>query len=551
MSITRDNHDRSKARARRNALGLTSGALALLVVATLTGCAPNLVSASEREDNSTITYAHEQEPPCLWGGWVQQAYTSRQVFDYLVSYGDGGEIVPWLATSWEESADRKTITFTLRENVTFTDGDRFDADAVVANYPAWAATIGWHNFTYMTEFTKVDDFTVELHLSEPNPEIYSILANGHYGFQSPSSLANNSAEQQCLQPIGTGPWIVEEWHRGEGISFVRNDDYEWAPGNAEHNGPAYVERLEWKFVPDATTRWGALQSGEVDIAYQPHSSQWQAAQEQFQTMSYVATGRPQGLTFNVAQGPFTDQRVRQAFVHAIDRESIVETVYRGSVPYEGNGSLSQSTALYLNVNDSYDFDIDQANQLLDEAGWTDRDGDGYRIKDGERLKARLPYNQGIVTTEGSVVLQVIQDQVKAVGIEVELIPLTQTAAFAGAYSGVDEKEISFGYWVWPSPSILDITFNDSLNGAWNGNNTSFFSDDEIEAQILAAQREPDPALRQEKFEELQAWFDEQAIAVGVYAFTYNVAFSNDLEGIWQDQGNGLLNFNDAYFVDGD
>ncbi|GAB3053283.1 hypothetical protein GCM10027079_19460 [Sediminivirga luteola] len=131
----------------------------------------------------------------------------------------------------------------------------------------------------------------------------------------------------------------------------------------------------------------------------------------------------------------------------------------------------------------------------------------------------------------------------------KLIPLTQTEGFSGAYSAPDEKELSFGYWVWPSPNILDIVYRAQLGDARNGNNTSFFNDPEIEEQILDAQREPDPALREEKYAQLQQWFQDEAIAVGVYNFTYNVAISRDLHGVWQDQGNGLLNFNDAYFVE--
>jgi peptide/nickel transport system substrate-binding protein len=501
-----------------------------------------------RIPGGTITYVHEQEPPCLWGGWVQQAYLSRQVFDYLVSYSDDGQIKPWLATNWSESEDRKTITFRLRKDVVFTDGDKFNADAVVANYPAWEKGIGWHGFTYMTGFTKVDDFTVELHLSEPNPEIYNILANGHYGFQSPKSLAENTKEQKCLTPVGTGPWKIENWARGSGISFVRNDDYNWAPENAHHNGPAYAERLEWKFVPDATTRWGAIISGEANVAYQPPSVQWKNAQQEFQTLSFVATGRPQGLSFNVARGPFADKRLRQAFVYAIDRQRIVQAIFKGTAPFEGNGSLSKTTPLYNNVDAAYSFDPSKANQLLDEAGWTERDANGYRAKDGKTLEARLPFNQAIINTEGATALQVIQDQVKAVGIKVNLIPLTQTEGFAGAYSKPDEKEISFGYWVWPSPNILDIVYNHQLNGRPNGNNTSFFNDPTVEAEIIDAQREANPKVRLQKYGALQKWFDDQAVAIGVYNFTYNVAVTKDLRGLWQDQGNGLLNFYDAYFV---
>lgn len=384
--------------------------------ATISGALPFSVSAQTvppHYSDGTLFYLHEQEPPCLWGGWVQQAYLSRQVFDYLVSY-DNGKIRPWLAASWSESADRKTITFHLRHDVKFTDGDLFNADAVIANYPAWQKGIGWHGFTYMTGFTKVDDYTVALHLSEPNPEIYNVLANGHYGFQSPDSLAHNSSEQKCLRPVGTGPWKVARWVRGDGISFVRNDDYRWAPPNAHHNGPAYLKHLEWKFVPDATTRWGALVSGGADVIYQPPSAQWQALQHHYQTLSYVATGRPQAFSFNVQRGPFTDQRVRQAFAYALDRKQIVKTVFKGAVPYEGNGSLSKSTPLYLNVDDRYSLNIAKANQLLDAAGWTGRDAAGYRTKDGKTLDARLPFIQAIIDQEGALMLQAAHVRVRQI-----------------------------------------------------------------------------------------------------------------------------------------
>ena len=102
--------------------------------------------------------------------------------------------------------------------------------------------------------------------------------------------------------------------------------------------------------------------------------------------------------------------------------------------------------------------------------------------------------------------------------------------------------------MWPAPNILDIVYNHQLNGRPNGNNTSFFNDPAVETKIIDAQREADPKVRLEKYGALQKWFDDQAVAVGVYNFTYNVAVAKNLKGLWQDQGNGLLNFYDAYFV---
>ncbi|WP_265910215.1 ABC transporter substrate-binding protein, partial [Erwinia billingiae] len=114
----------SSLRINKTLLPLAAGAMLLVgQPVALADPAPARV-AGHNQDGGTLVYLHEQEPPCLWGGWVQQAYLSRQVFDYLVSF-DRGEIRPWLATDWPESADRKTITFHLRKDVKFTDGDKF------------------------------------------------------------------------------------------------------------------------------------------------------------------------------------------------------------------------------------------------------------------------------------------------------------------------------------------------------------------------------------------------------------------------------------------
>ncbi|MFC5679657.1 ABC transporter substrate-binding protein [Aeromicrobium endophyticum] len=533
----------------RTLLIVLSAALALVLSACSSGGGSSSAGDGKRIVDQTITYAHAQEPPCLWGGWVQQAYLSRQVFDSLVSYDDG-KIVPWLATSWKTSEDGRTITFTLRDDVTFTDGTPFNADAVVANNANWAKGIGWNSFTYLTDAKAVDDHTVELHLSQRNPEIFQELSNGHYGIQSPTALTTRSVEDNCHKPVGSGPWIVKQWKVGDGIDFVRNDDYNSAPANAKHNGPAYQKELDWKFVPDANTRWSALTTGQADVIYDVPSVQWATAQKNYEVLNFVSGGRPQAFSFNVQQGPTTDKRVRQAFLYATDRKKIIETVFKGSVPFEGNGTLASSQPDYLNVDSAYPYDVEKANQLLDEAGWTVKNKDGIRTKDGKPLTIRLPFGNGaIVTSDGSAALQAVQDQVKSVGIDLKLIPLTQTQTFAGEKSAPDEKELSFGYWVWGAPNILDINFAAKQGGAPNGNNTTFFDDPEVEQKIKAAQVETDPAKRTAAYDELQQYFSDEAIAVGFYGMTYNAAISPKLKGVWQDQNsNGLLNFNDAYFV---
>ena len=103
----------------------------------------------------------------------------------------------------------------------------------------------------------------------------------------------------------------------------------------------------------------------------------------------MTPGRPQQLSFNTQLGPFTDEKVRQAFAYSLDREQIVDTIGQGVIPFEGNGGVSQTTPGYSQkAADWYSYDPDKANELLDEAGWTELDDDGIRTKDGERADGR-------------------------------------------------------------------------------------------------------------------------------------------------------------------
>ncbi|WLP92113.1 ABC transporter substrate-binding protein [Gordonia sp. NB41Y] len=525
-------------------VGLTASA-ALTAALTLASCSASTTTDAGTDKSETITYVHEQEPPCIWGGWVQQAYLSRQVFDSLVSW-DGDKPVPWLATEWSTSADRKDVTFVLKDGVTFTDGTPLNAEAVVANVNYWVKNLGWNSFSYLTSATADSADKVTLHLSEPNPEILRVLANGHYGIQSPTALSHNSEAQNCQYPVGSGPWKVGKWSQGQSILFERNDSYASAPQNAKHQGPAYAKYLEWKFAPDATTRWSALTTGQAQAVYNPPANQWATAEKDYQAFNYVTGGRQQAFSFNVARGPFTDVKVRQAFAYASDRKQIAQAVFKGSADYDANGSMSHTNPFYLDVNDTYAYDPARAAKLLDEAGWK-LNADGVREKDGKPLVVRLPYGAGpIVSQDGTAALQAVQEQVSKVGFKLDLVPLTMTQLFAGEGQSVDDLELYFGYWVWPAPNILDIVYSAGTPGHPNGNNKTFFDNPQVEAQIMAAQVNPDPAARAAQYQDLQRYFNDQAIAIGFYDFTNNVVTAKNLKGFWQDQGsNGLPVFSDV------
>jgi peptide/nickel transport system substrate-binding protein len=548
---------------RRPAAALAGLALA---ASALVGCSaaggtggPDLADG-ERQDGGTIVYGHDQEPPCIYGGWIQQAFLSRQVLDSLVSMDDDGEVVPWIATEWETSEDRLTWTFTIREGVEFTDGTPLDAQAVADNFDFWMdpespnggnSTVQAYLNNYYDSASATDATHVELKLTKPYSPLLPALTQAYFGLQSPQSLTSRSAEEICEQPVGSGPFTVEEWQRGQQVVLAKNPDYDWAPENAKHQGPAYVDKVEWKFLHDPVARFGSLTTGESDVVYDVPSPQWQTAEQTFQTQQVIIPGRPVALSLNTVKGVFTDVKVRQALAFGTDRQAAVESAFNGVIPFEGNGSVSQATTGYNeDVVDDYPYDPDQAERLLDEAGWTEKDGDGIRSKGGKPLTARLVYPAGaIVTSEGATVLQNLQAQAKEVGFDLELVPATQAEVFAGKYSGPDAYDAYPSYWTAPTSGILNITFAQNLPDRPNPWNQSFYNNPRLEELIVKANSALERDEQDRYYGEAQQIISDEVPSIGLYTMQTTIAFGTNLRDVWLERSQAEPVFHDAYFVE--
>ncbi|MCX6501496.1 MAG: ABC transporter substrate-binding protein [Microbacterium sp.] len=535
---------------------LSLGAVSLLALTACgTAAAVQPAADAERIDGGTIVYAHQQEPSCIFGGWIEQAYISYQVLDSLFSLDDDGQPVAWLGESWEVSDDGLTYTITLKDGVSFTDGTPVDAEAVAYNFDYWVAggnsTAAVWLGGYYESAEAVDDLTVAIHLSRPYTRFIENLTQGYFGIQSQQALETRTDEENCEAPIGSGAFTVAEWNRGQNVVLERNDDYTSWPANAQHTGPAYVDKVDWRFTSDPTTRVAALQSGEANAIYDVPATSWQTLDDAgFTLEKFVTPGRPQQISFNTAQGPFVDENVRKAFVSSLDRESIVETIGQGVIPYEGNGGVSQATPGYSQAAaDLYTYDPDEANRLLDAAGWT-RDDDGYRSKDGELLEVLLPYGAGsIINADGASILQAVQEQAKAVGFKVDLLPLSQAELWGGDYSTPDSYDLSVGYWTSVNAGILYINWRQSTEEQPNYSNSAFYNDSVLEQLILDANSEPDAEKQNQLYGQAQDYIAEHATSVGLYDRLSTLAVSPSLKGVWQEHAQGGPTFYDAYFVE--
>jgi len=539
---------------------LAAAALALGAALTLTACASGTTGAAagsgERVKGGTIVYAHQQEPACVFGGWIEQAYLSYQVIDNLTSLDEHHRVVPWLATKWEPSADGLSWTFTLKKGVKFTDGTPLTAGVVAYNFDYWlkggnSTAQVWLD-GYYKDAVAVDDQTVRIDLLRPYPDLPTHLTQGYFGIQSQHALETRTKEQNCDAPIGSGAFVVKKWNRGQDIVLVRNPDYTSPPANAKHTGPAYVKEVDWKFVPDGTTRVAALQSGQVQALYDVPAVQWKTLKDAgYQLDKYVTPGRPQQLSFNTAKGVFTDENVRKAFAYSLDRKAIVDTIGRGVIPFEGNGPVSRATPGYsTEAAATYGYDPEKADALLDAAGWT-RSGDkGVRTKDGQKLKVILPYGAGsIIDADGASILQGVKEYADKVGFDVDLIPVPQSEFFAGKYQTVDDHDIAVGYWTAVTAGIMYINWRPSTPDKPNYSNSAFYDDATSPiGDILAGNGESDPAKQAADYEKAQQYIADHALSIGVYDRLSTLAVSPKLKGVWQEHAQGGPTFYDAYLT---
>ncbi|NKY51813.1 ABC transporter substrate-binding protein [Nocardia vermiculata] len=551
-----------RTRAKKRAALLTA---AILVPLTGTACAgpstgtPNTTgipaATGTPVDGGVIEYGHEQEPPCAHAGWVQNAYLARQYLDNLVSEADDGTVVPWLATGWDISPDRRSYTFHLRDDVEFTDGTRLDAAAVKYNMDRYLnektanTTVVSYLKPYFASDSAVDDFTYRIDLRTPYEPLLTALSQGYFGIQSPTAL-ERGPQINCTAPVGSGPFILKKWERNRQITFVRNPKYNSAPANARHQGPPYVDKLIWKFLKDPVSRYGSLTSGSSDAVYNVPVIDWADAATEFQLSQYLTGGRPNTISMNVTHAPFDDVRVRRAFAHSADRRTAVRTAFRGVIPFNGNGALSSSTPDYDPAfDDTYRHDPATAARLLDEAGWNQRDSNGIRTKNGKPLHATLVYAaDAVIGPEGAAVLQDIAAQARDVGFDIQLVPATQSEYFGGKYAPADTFNGYVGYWTSPTAGLLYINWRQRLPDQPNPDNTAYYNNPELQHTIELANSTADPAGRRRYYSKAQQIISDQAVSIGLYPQTTSIAVSPRLRDVWIEKSQGEPVFADARFI---
>lgn len=541
---------------------LAIAAVGALLALTACGGAVHADAASgpgsEPVFGGTLVYATgDTEPACLdpiVSGNVPQALVSTQYLEPLFFQDEKGDIGPWLAKSWKWSKDRLALDITVRSDVQFTDGQQLNAETIIKNVayikdPKTLSSTGILAVEKVASVEKVDEFTARLHLSEPDNALLEHFAQVWVPIQSQKALARG-AEENCLSPVGTGPFKVESWSKQQEVVLTRNDEYHTPSPTAGHAGPAYLEKIIWRFLPDHAARFAALQSGEVDVidVLQPQNAVAADADPALDTLIGSRPGHVVNLTLNTKEGAFTDVRVREAFVRSVDVDAALKSIFMSTVP-RSNSVLSSITKFNRQNPEAYSTDVAKANRLLDEAGWTARDAEGYRTKDGVRLSSTAIQTEAVLVPVS--VLEQFQHSAKAVGFEL-VISQEEPASFnAKRYAW--EYGLSPLYYTKNSPSVLNIVYDSAhipsvIKGGYHANNNGLTGPEaqDIDKALCLAATTGSEKQRGQLYAKAQQLIDKQYLSLPIFDQQTRLGFRSDVEGVNLLSPLGMPTFYDTW-----
>jgi peptide/nickel transport system substrate-binding protein len=451
----------------------------------------------------TATAVITPEPVTLNAGLntaMPTAVLWANIFDGLVRYGFDLKPHPELAESWEVAEDGLSITFHLRQGVTWHDGTPFTAADVQWTLDNVWKTVHPRNrllFAAVERVDTPDPHTAIFRLSTPSIAIMGALnSNGapilpRHLFAGTDLFSNphNNA------PIGTGPFVFKEWSRGNHILLERNPHY-W------DNGKPYLDQVIWRFIPDGSARSIAFETGEAQFApYSPVALQDVDRLAKLPSLTiekrgYEWTGAWLYLELNLDNKYLRDIRVRHAIAHAIDRKGVADVVWFGFAKPAISPIPSTATTFFDPTVPRYPYDLKRAEALLDEAGLP-------RGPNGTRFAVThdpVPYGDDFHRTG-----EYVKQSLKRVGIDVTL-RTQDTAVFTKRVYGDRDFDISSSWTaLFSDPQIgYGKIYTSSIIGKnvpWT--NASGYRNPEVDAIFAEAQREPDPQKRVALFNRFQ------------------------------------------------
>ena len=454
----------------------------------------------------------------------------------LLSISPDGNLYPGLATAWIPNEEYSEFTFKLRDDVTFHDGTPLTADAVKASFDHIASEAvlesGGKSLLQDHQYVEtvvIDDHTVTVKFGDSYPLFLRDAARQWLSISSPAALEKFGLDYG-RNPVGTGPFKFKQWDAQSQIVLERNPDYNWAPEFAAHQGPAFLDEVVFRILPEAATRTTAFETGEIQIASEPPALDAIAMDESGTGTieNFPQPGIPAILMINTTKAPTDDINVRKAMILAVSQDELAQTAFQ-SLGLPSYSVISPTTWGYdENSAELYRYNLDEANRLLEESGWVDADGDGIREKNGEKLTIDWPDNP----SWSEAFNELLAGYLSNAGFDVQYRSMDDGAQYEELLAG--NYTLVYMYWTRPDPTPLRYLFHSENigGGAWTN-----FRDDELDAVLADGDTQTDEEIRKQDYVRAQEIIMQNALVLPM--FTVNTSyltapavqgFKFDLEG---------------------
>ncbi len=428
-----------------------------------------------------------------------------QIYDTLLAFDMEGNPGPNMAKSWEVSEDGLTYTFALHEGILCHDGSAFDAtdvkftiDRAFGDTPSLTRT----SWGPIEEVTVVDPLTVEIRMGSRFGAFLPFLADSFSSMVCDTNTADTFGSSTA---IGTGPFKLVEWTKGDEVVLEKNPDFRNLGDPVENPGPPHVDRLIVRTVPEPQTRLAALRTGEVHIA-EPPFDDIPAIREAGELDIVVAenTGQNVFWEFTISRPPFDDIRARQAVAHATDPQMAIDIIYGGLSQREwcpiARGVFGNDQEFCKRFG--YPYDPEKATALLAEMGYgpdNPLETTMYVWTGGNRHK----------------LAEIFQAQLAQVGIQasIEIMDIgTMNAKVKAQNESPDSPEpgtFDMMTWSWYDPDILYQLWHSP--GAYSG-----YQSEELDALLQETRTTIEPEARLEKVQAVIEYLMEKAVHIGLY-----------------------------------
>lgn len=517
----------------------------------LVGCGSAESSSMVDDRDEKIVYANYRDirdlNPHLYNG---EMFAQNLLYESLVKVEDDGSISPWLAESYEVSEDGKTYVFKLREDVYFTDGAKFNAEAAKLNFDAILDNYERHSWiesvslmkeveNYGKESVEVTgEYELTIHLSKSYyPFLLELGLIRPLRFISPNCFIDGTTKNGVTDYIGTGSYYLSEHVTDEYAIFKVNEKY-WGyiPD---------IEEIIVKVIPDSQSRVMALESGEIDLIYGATMIDSETY-DKFSNLSEFETKISEPISsrvmmINTQDEILGDVRLRKALQYATDRETISKSIFLGIE--DPAYTLFSSEVPYADIGlTPYEYNLEKAKELLNEAGWVEVNGQSYRQKDGQELAFTLHYSSDNVTDK--TIAEFYKGELAKIGINLEIIGEEAQAHSDRAKSG--NFDIIFNE-SWGKPydpqSFLASMREASVHGDYEAQK-GLKEKEQIDEAILNALEATTEEERQEYYTYVLETLHEEAVYIPLTYETNRAIYSNKIKNVTFGQSQYEVTFAD-------